>query len=217
MSVRFAENIDREWSVEPDASRLLSAIELQEGDPLECLRIFQELAERGSNLAKCYLGDAYANGRGVDRDIEGGMQWYKEASDSGSIEASHRLAFWLWHFHKYQDAVAILEETSRRGYTPSMFLLGSIYYSDYDNHEIEKNAELAKNYWMLAETGGHLIAKRRLSILLRQKGSGLLNIVNGHGKLIRFLPEFLYYTIKFPKSDRLRGWNYGAGLGILKQ
>ncbi len=213
MSVRFPENIDREWSNEPDASSLWSAVELQESNPQECLRIFHELAERGSNLAKCYLGDAYANGRGVDRDIERGMQWYQRASDSGSIEASHRLAFWLWYQGEYQVAVERLKDIGERGFSPALCVLGSIYYSDYDDHKIASNVELALKYWRAAEASGHLIAKRRLSIFLRRKESGLFDKFRGYFKLLRLLPEFMYFSIKYPASDRLRSWSYGAGLG----
>ena len=214
MNVRYPENIDREWGIEPDAGRLLFALELRESNPLECLNIFHELADRGSNLAKYYIGDSYANGRDVHRDIERGMQWYQNASDSGSIEASHRLVFWLWHNGQHQDAIEKLKYISERGFSPAMFLLGSIYYSDYTDHSIEKNVDLALKYWKLAEARGHLIAKRRISVYLRGKDSGIIDKLKGYLKLLRFLPAFMFFSIKHPTSDRLRGWNYGAGLGL---
>jgi TPR repeat protein len=191
----------------------LFANKLQESKPQECLKIWHELAHQGSNLAKSYLGDAYANGRNVDRDIELGMQWYQRASDSGSIEASHRLAFWLWWQGEYQLAVERLKDIGDRGFSPALCVLGSIYYSDYDDHTIDSNVELALKYWRAAEDIGNLIAKRRISIFLRRKDSGLVDKFRGYLKLIRLLPEFVYFSIKYPLSDRLRCWSYGAGLG----
>ncbi len=213
MSVRYLENFDREWSVEPDAERLLIAAKLQQSNPQECLKIWHDLAQQGSNLAKVYLGDAYANGRNVDRDIERGMQWYQRASDSGSIEASHRLAFWLWYKGEYQTAVERLKDIGERGFSPALTVLGSIYYSDYNDHTIGSNVELSLKYWRAAEAIGNLIAKRRISIFLRRKDSGLFDKVRGYLKLLRLIPEFMYFSIKYPMSDRLRGWSYGAGLG----
>jgi TPR repeat protein len=212
LSARYLENIDREWSIEPDPGRLLLAIELQKSNPLEYLKICHELVQHGSNLAKCYIGDVYANGRGVDRDIELGMQWYRKASDSGSIEASHRLAFWLWYQGEYQVAVGILKNIGERGFPPALYVLGSIYYSDYDDHTIDSDVELALKYWKTAEAFGHLIAKRRLSIFLRRKESGIFTKFKGLLKLFRLLPEFMRLSIMDPTSDRLRSWSYGAGL-----
>ena len=209
---RRADNIDREWTAEPDAGRLWLALESQNSRPLECLTILHELAEHGSNLAKCYLGDVYANGRGVDRDIERGMQWYQRSSDSGSIEASHRLAFWLWYQGEYQAAVERLKHIGERGFSPALCVLGSIYYSDYEDHTIDSNVELALKYWGAAEAIGHLIAKRRLSIYLRREDSRLYDKFRGYFKLIRLLPKFVYFSIKYPRSDILRDWSYGAGL-----
>lgn len=213
MSVRYPENFDREWNAEPDADQLLVAASLLQSNPEECLNIWHELALRGSNLAKVYLGDAYANGRNVDRDIERGMQWYQRASDSGSIEASHRLVFWLWYKGEYQAAVEILKDIGERGFSPALCVLGSIYYSDYDGHSIDGNVEIAYKYWKSAEASGNLIAKRRISIFLRRKDSAIFDKLRGYLKLLRFIPEFMYFSIKYPKSDRLRSWRYGAGLG----
>lgn len=213
MSVRYLENFDREWSVEPDADRLLFAAKLQQSNPQECLKIWHELAQQGSNLAKFYLGDAYANGRNVERDIERGMQWYQRASDSGSIEASHRLAFWLWYQGKYQAAVERLKDIGERGFSPALCVLGSIYYSDYDGHAIDSNVELSLKYWRAAEASGNLIAKRRISIFLRRKESGLFDKFRGYLKLLHLLPAFFYFSFQYPMSDRLRGWSYGAGIG----
>jgi TPR repeat protein len=214
VNFRYPENINREWSIEPDASRLLFAIELAKSNPSECLKIWHELAQQGSNLAKCYLGDAYANGRGVDHDIERGMEWYQRAADSGSTEASHRLAFWLWYQGEYPVSVERLKAIGERGFSPALCVLGSIYYSDYDDHTIYGNVELAIKYWKDAEILGNLIAKRRLSIFLRRKDSTAFDKFRGYLKLLRLLPEFMYFSIKHPKSDRLRGWTHGAGITV---
>lgn len=41
------------------------------------------------------LGDAYENGRGVDRDLARAAEWYQKASLQGHLEARRRLILLL--------------------------------------------------------------------------------------------------------------------------
>ena len=129
MNKKYHENIDQEWQEEPCPEELYNAIDIQKTNPLEAIKEFEQLGKKGSLLSLVYLGDAYCNGRGVDRDIDRGQKYYEKAASLGSIEAYHRMAFWLWCHDNVEKTVQILTYTSRKGFSPAMFLLGLLYTS----------------------------------------------------------------------------------------
>ena len=208
MAVSFKENIDQEWEAELFKEKLLRASRLQDSNQEECLQIWQELADMGSPLASLYLGDAYANGRFGVRDIEIGMKLYRRSADLGSIEAKHRLAYWLWFKRDYASSIELLESAAMQGFLPAMYVLGAVYYTDYDGHTVKSDIPLALSYWKKAEAMGSLEAKRRLSIYLRRPGAGFLSKVLGLVKLVTLMPDFVYTLMRRPDSDRLRAWTY---------
>jgi len=199
----YIENIDREWWGEGDPGRLKHAIEMRRTDPVHALKELEDLANGGSALAMLYIGDTYGNGRGVSRNVKLGDQWYQRAADRGSIEAAHRLAFGHYHNRDYDKAISILEGLCERGFTPAMFWLGTICYT---GRGVNKNNEKAIEYWTIAEAGGHLLEKRRLSILLRSGQLGLIGRLKGYAKLLTLIIPFVICSVKYPRSDRLRDW-----------
>ena len=50
-----------------------------------------EAANQGYALAECKLGKCYRDGRGVQQDVEFSLEWYKKASEHGSLEAKDYL------------------------------------------------------------------------------------------------------------------------------
>ena len=203
MYINYSENTALEWDMEPFASSIEDAMELRESDPTEFVKILEKLAKNGSVLSMIYLGDVYANGRGVPIDIDRGLKWYERASERGSIEATHRLARWNWSYDDYDKTMQLLLINSRKGFSPAMYLLGLMYLSD---KHTKSDVLLAIKYWKSAEEQGHLLAKRRLSILLRNGELGIIGRVKGYLKLVNMLPKFVYFSMKFPNSDRLRDW-----------
>ena len=201
--MKYIENIDREWRIESDPDRLRHAIDLREMDSISALDELQALADDGSALAMLYIGDTYGNGRGVPRDVERGDHWYQRAADRGSIEASHRLAFGYYHSRDYQKSIELLGRLSDLGFIPAMYCLGSFYFTGTG---VDKDMGKAVECWIKAESGGHLVAKRRVSIILRSGVYGFVGRIRGFLKMLRLIYPFVIYNMKKPRSDRLRDW-----------
>lgn len=203
LMTKYQENIDREWSDEPFPQELFDAIKLQEHSPLEAISVFKELSEHGSILSLLYLGDAYANGRGVESDVEIGLDYYERAGNFGSIEARHRIAYRKWCQDKHNETINILEDLSDLGFSPASYFMGLFYMSgNYINKDVTRSME----YFKSAERKGHLLAQRIVSIRLRSGEFGFFGRIMGYLKLVKLLPVFLYISLKKPDSDRVREW-----------
>lgn len=55
------------------------------------LALFQELAQTNEENAQFHLGEMYAEGLGIDRDLEQAAQWYRLAAEQGCLAAQVRL------------------------------------------------------------------------------------------------------------------------------
>jgi TPR repeat protein len=201
---KYIDNIDREWAADHFGHELWEVVDLIGPNSAEALKLMNILADKGSALSMVYIGDTYANARGVERNIDLGIQWYQRSAEAGSIEGAFRLAIELWHKNQYKDSIEILKKIAASGFSPAAFILGSIYFNG-DN--VEKNNIDALKYWKLAEDNGHLLAKRRLSIYLRSGEEGIIGRFKGYIKLFTALPEFVTVAAKNPGSDRLYSWH----------
>ena len=66
--MKYVENIDKEWWADRDPDALRLAVELRKTDHQDAIARLKKLADLGSSLAMVYIGDAYANGRGLEKD-----------------------------------------------------------------------------------------------------------------------------------------------------
>ena len=62
------------------------------GDYATALRLFQQLADKGSATAQLNLGIMYANGQGVAQNYAEAVKWYGLAANQGLAAAQHNLA-----------------------------------------------------------------------------------------------------------------------------
>lgn len=201
---RFPEPIAAEWDIEPHPDDLKRAVDLIGVDVKSSIQELNILFLQGSPLSAMYLGDIYTNGRGVKRDTEIGKKWYEKSFLKGSIEAGFRLSFTEWHLGRYDRSVEILKNLSLRGFAPASYLLGLIYFDP--KNEI-KDCKLAMNYLQIAARNGHLLAKRRISIALRQGIFGILGRIRGYAMLLTFAPMLTHVLANSQDSFRVRGWD----------
>ncbi len=201
---KYIDNIDREWAADHFADELWDAVDLIGSNSAEALKLLNILADKGSALSMVYIGDTHANGRGVERNIDLGIQWYQRSAESGSIEGAFRLSRHLWYKNKYKESIEILKKIAVSGFSPAAYILGSTYFNG-DN--VEKNNIEAVKYWKLAECNGHILAKRSHSIYLRSGEEGIFGRVKGYIKLFAMLPESVTVSANNPSSDRLLGWH----------
>jgi TPR repeat protein len=198
------ENIEREWSTELYAEQLSLALRMMDIAPEKTLKTLVDLSESGSVLSMVYIGDMFANGRGIKKDVYAGIDWYKKSMLQGSIEGSFRLSFELSYLERHHEAIEVLESIAKIGFSPAAYVLGSLYF---EGHFVKKDLDKAMYYWKIAEDNGHLHAKRNISIQLRSGKFGIFGIVKGYLKLLSVLPKLVFVLTKEPDSERVRGWS----------
>ncbi|MCD8070178.1 MAG: hypothetical protein LUE08_02175 [Akkermansiaceae bacterium] len=49
--------------------------------------LYQEAAEQGNAEAQYRLGECYAEGEGVEKDVKEAVRWWRKAADQGHAEA----------------------------------------------------------------------------------------------------------------------------------
>lgn len=62
-----------------------------DGNYLTAKKIFQELAEQGVVVSQRYLAEMYDKGRGVRRDYDKAVHWYKKAAKQSDSRAQYLL------------------------------------------------------------------------------------------------------------------------------
>ncbi len=68
----------------------IAALESQ--DYLSAARLFNRMAKRDHVKAQYQLGLLYLSGKGVDADVDKGMEWLKRAAEGGSYKAANELS-----------------------------------------------------------------------------------------------------------------------------
>lgn len=201
--MKYVENIDEEWRADQDPGALRLAVELREIDPQASIDQLKKLAELGSSLAMTYIGDTYANGRGLKKDKYIGVEWYRKAAANGSVEGGHRLAFCYYHMDKFQESIEILRGLSQKQFSPATYCLGLFYFHGVG---IEKSLNSAIALWEIAEKQGHLLARRKMSFVLRSGVCGFLGRIRGVAKMFLLIIPYIRLALKDPRSDLLREW-----------
>jgi uncharacterized protein len=95
----------------------------------------QLAANQGFALAQDYLGWAYGNGKGVERDYDLGEKWMRRAADQESVEAEYDLAYLLINeFNKSGQQIANFpmaaewfRKAADHGSIKAMFQLAELY------------------------------------------------------------------------------------------
>lgn len=201
---KYVNPIEIEWRKETYPDQLEAAIAHSKIDPILAVKELEKLALADSALANVYLGDIFANGRGIERNLTKGVFWYKKSMDLGSDEGAFRLAFTYWYQEEVDKALSILKMLADRGFSPASYLLGSIYF---DGNCVDRDVKIGLEYWSSSERLGHLEAKRRISIYLRSGNKGLIAKFRGTIKLISLILPYIMTSLSNPESARLRGWS----------
>jgi len=107
-------------------------LELQrEGKDAEAAQRFRQAAERGHAAAAYDLGEAYNDGRGVNKDLNEGAKWINAAASRGDPRAQYAVGAALYSNAKSdQDrarAVRYLGNAASQGHAGAQYLLGESY------------------------------------------------------------------------------------------
>jgi len=203
MAAKIGENIQREWDEEPFPPELWDALEARKSDRDSGIAMLTDLAERGSRLAMMYLGHAYVKS-GDQSETALGEALLARTAERGSIAARFQLAVHHERQGDGQRAVSELKTLAQKGYSPGMYLLGSILYR---GKLVQRDVPEAMHYLKMAKEAGHLPAAGLLSWIYRKEDFGLAGKLASHWHCVAKIPAVVWYVARYPSSGRLRGLN----------
>jgi len=87
-----------------------AVIALKSGDYETAFKIWLPFAERGSSAIQWNIGTLYHLGKGVDKDIDKALYWYKESAELGYHAGQHSLG------QMYQDGTGVTQDFDKAVY-----------------------------------------------------------------------------------------------------
>ena len=108
-------------------------------------------AENGDIAAQNNLGVAYDSGRGVERNFEEAVKWYRIAAERGESTAKSNLGLKYLHGQgveqNYEEALKWFRASAEHSNPLGMTNLGSMYYNGWG---VEKNIDTAIEWYQKA-------------------------------------------------------------------
>ena len=102
------------------------------------------------------LGDAYMNGKGVERNKELGVEHVRRAADKGHADAQYKLGFaydWGYGVEKdLEEAAKWYHKAAEQGHADAHYALGLAYYNGYG---VEQDYMKAAEWFRKAADKGH--------------------------------------------------------------
>lgn len=168
--------MDVDWASEPDLEKLREAQALIGRNTARAIVELRALADRGSVMSIVYLADIFENGRGIDRNDLEAERLYKQAYALGSHIAMFNLGAHYFNRKNYKMADEVFSIGSSRGDSASTYHLARIYLLD---RSVPDNVERARKLLEEAASAGHILAKKRLALLLMKERYGWRNKMKG--------------------------------------
>jgi len=117
--------------------------------------IAKAFAEGGDAEAQDVLGDYYAQGSGVEKNLSEAAKWYRKAAEQGNVDAEIRLGICYDNgqgvLQDYDEAVKWYRAAAEQGNQWGQYDLGLCY--QYGKSVSKDNTEALKWYRMAAEAG----------------------------------------------------------------
>lgn len=150
-------------------------------------------ANAGIAGAVAYLGDAYFNGRGVEKDIPKAMDFFYDAALDGDVDAMYSLgaAFFMGKDvpADYGKALDFLAQASAKGSSRAQNTLGLMYLGGFGT---EQNIPKAKRLFNKAVSQGNVNAQKNL------------NMIREQGRRFNFR-DFILFTFDQPEEEEKPG------------
>jgi len=129
--------------------------------------VFEEVENEESPGAQYTLGLMYLQGLGVSKNRKLALFWLKKSADQDYYLALHRLGkIYLGDGVTGADpetAIKYITMAAQKGYSPSQYLLGTLYQTGQQG--VTKDPAAALKWFKLAADQGHKIAKQELAAL----------------------------------------------------
>lgn len=135
---------------------------------------WNSLTKSENPVAENMIGDCYAKGKGVFKDYEEAIKWYRKAAEKGHPEAQRNLGYSYFISHNGiqkndVEAVKWFLKAAAQGETMAQYLLG-ICYRDGDG--VRKDSTEAVKWWRRAAEQGDKNAQGTLAACYRD-GAGV--------------------------------------------
>lgn len=123
-------------------------------------------AEKGYHNDQFYLGVCYHIGRGVKKDINKAVLWYKKAADQGNSNGQINLGYCYYVGQGVEQnlrlAADLFQKSASQGNHYGQNMLGECYEN---GHGVQKNISYAVDLYRKAAAKGHENAKNNLKRL----------------------------------------------------
>lgn len=123
------------------------------------------------------LGDKYFDGRGVEKNHQLAVKWYRKAAEQGDIKGQCNLGFMYYNGYgirqDYTKAAEWYRKAAEQGDSDGQYNLGILY--EY-GQGVEQNAQTAISWYRKAIEQGHYGAQQRLEALLEKLKSRALSV-----------------------------------------
>lgn len=179
VSPAFAQEPDEDAPIEATGSASHAYDAFLNGRYEEAIAIWLPLANDGDASAQFNLGVMYANGLGVDRDMEIAMSWWGNAARQLHVRAAHNLALAILAGEPvvngekaepdYTAILRYLKIGADAGYANSEYTLGKLYAGGVG---IEKDERRAAELYLSASIKGFAKAQYNLGKVYRD-GAGM--------------------------------------------
>jgi hypothetical protein len=127
---------------------------------------FRVRAEQGDAQAQYRLGNMYFYGRGVPRDNDEALRWYRKSADQGYAAAEYGVEYMYFHGlsvqSDYTEAVRWCRKAADQGYARAQSSLGSYYF---DGVGVAKDDSQAVFWYRRAADQGYAMAEYDLGYM----------------------------------------------------
>ncbi|MCQ2078759.1 MAG: sel1 repeat family protein [archaeon] len=132
----------------------------------ESISHFEIASKAGIVAATAYLGDAYFNGRGVEKDVAKGMDLFMDAAMDGDVDALYSIGAAYLEGQTiapdYEKALDFLAEASSKGSPRAANALGLMYLGGFGT---EQNIAKAKRLFEKALQKGNEHSRKNLELI----------------------------------------------------
>ena len=190
-----------EWDDEPDMQLLSRLHEMLSTNPAAALSGLKELASRGSRMSMNYIGEAYRKGLGTPIDISQSTEWYRRATEAGSVRASYEVGRNYLDIQDFGKALDAFSLGVAKEYSPSLNMLGTMHM---EGSGVPVDLGKARELFERAASQGHFFSKRHLAYLLMKGKFGFWRRPKGVLLLLSAMKDMFMVVLRDPLSDRLR-------------
>lgn len=167
---------------------------------VDAFNLYLDLAQRGHNSAKIFIGWMYFDGIGIQKDVNLALFWFNRAAEQGSPEGLFYCGKVLELEGRNAESIQFIMESAEKGYIPGVCRLGLMYL---EGKFVNRDEQLAIEFLRRAANHGNVFAKREIAVMLIKKPN-LFKKIEGTVRFILAVIESFFIGLIDPYSEKLR-------------